>query len=227
MRVQELKSKGFTLIELLVVIAIIAILASILFPVFARARENARRAACLSNAKQIGLGLMMYAQDYNERLTPWNGGSTRGGNSPYYYVAIYPYVKSRQIFRCPNAPRLISGSWGSTYYSTYAMNGTGGNGYMYQYGGTHLAEVKEPAITWMVVETKYSTARWESNGWGYPGLSFASVSFPEAKRSAVGGAFRPTAHLDGSNVIFADGHAKWVKNGTRGRGYHWKKINGN
>src|SRR3954469_17430376 len=90
--------RGFTLIELLVVIAIIAILAAILFPVFARARENARRAACQSNLKQIGLGIAQYTQDYDERL-PGVGGQ----NTTYSWRSrIDPYIKSTQIFLCPS-----------------------------------------------------------------------------------------------------------------------------
>ena len=100
---------GFTLIELLVVIAIIAILAAILFPVFGRARENARRSSCQSNLKQIGLGLLQYAQDYDEMTVRSWYGSTEGGSnrttSPQNYKwnhAIFPYVKSEQIFMCPS-----------------------------------------------------------------------------------------------------------------------------
>ncbi len=89
--------KGFTLIELLVVIAIISILASILFPVFARARENARRSSCQSNLKQIGLGIMQYTQDYDEQFpmgayTNWTGA---------WPATTQPYIKSVQVFRCP------------------------------------------------------------------------------------------------------------------------------
>src|SRR3954469_14896504 len=94
--------KGFTLIELLVVIAIIAILAAILFPVFGRARENARRSSCQSNMKQLGLGFMQYAQDYDERFpvgeiyVSLNAAFGNGWSGD-----IYPYVKSSQIYKCP------------------------------------------------------------------------------------------------------------------------------
>src|SRR4051812_20391972 len=96
--------KGFTLIELLVVIAIIAILAAILFPVFGRARENARRASCMSNMKQIGLGVMQYTQDYDERYPMrYYGGAPTGAiqEANSWRRQIYPYVKSAQLFSCP------------------------------------------------------------------------------------------------------------------------------
>src|SRR5690242_16371830 len=105
------KSNGraFTLIELLVVIAIIAILAAILFPVFARARENARRASCQSNLKQIGLGIMQYTQDYDEHYMgssrSCNGTADCGTTSTTTSLWMYdlqPYIKSVQVFVCPS-----------------------------------------------------------------------------------------------------------------------------
>jgi prepilin-type N-terminal cleavage/methylation domain-containing protein/prepilin-type processing-associated H-X9-DG protein len=99
--------KGFTLIELLVVIAIIAILASILFPVFGRARENARRSSCQSNLKQMGLGVMQYVQDYDEKYPQayWyvNNSDSSGGYN-HWSRLIQPYVKSEQLFVCPSDP---------------------------------------------------------------------------------------------------------------------------
>src|SRR4028119_916482 len=102
----ETRRLGFTLIELLVVIAIIAILAAILFPVFARARANARKASCLSNEKQVGLGILQYTQDYDETyptgmtegISP-EGATVRGTG---WAGQIYPYVKSAQVFVCPD-----------------------------------------------------------------------------------------------------------------------------
>src|SRR5690606_31701305 len=87
---------GFTLIELLVVIAIIALLAAILFPVFARSRENARRASCMSNLKQISLGFLMYAEDYDGTLPPTPPGGS-------IMASVIPYIKNDQVFVCPSS----------------------------------------------------------------------------------------------------------------------------
>src|SRR5215216_6607048 len=97
--------KGFTLVELLVVIAIIAILAAILFPVFSRARENARRSSCQSNLKQLGLGMAQYVQDYDERFVSWRSTTTG------WAELLQPYVKSTQVLQCPsekNSPGVAS-----------------------------------------------------------------------------------------------------------------------
>ena len=102
-----MKRRGFTLIELLVVIAIIAILAAILFPVFAQARAKARQASCTSNIKQLSLGTMMYLQDYDETFPYWNWGNSYGNGSKtpnhfesFWTNAIYPYVKNGQVYAC-------------------------------------------------------------------------------------------------------------------------------
>ena len=118
--------RGFTLIELLVVIAIIAILAAILFPVFAQAREKARGISCLSNTKQIGTSLMMYVQDYDETYfnQAWPGGcpasetgyftSTPTLPTQHFATLLYPYIKNGQIFACPSFS-------GTTYTASYAL----------------------------------------------------------------------------------------------------------
>src|SRR5436853_4324942 len=93
------RKAAFTLIELLVVIAIIAILAAILFPVFSRARENARRASCQSNLKQIGLGIFQYIQDYDEKYPPAVGGGVAASGNYGWADEIQPYLKSTQILQ--------------------------------------------------------------------------------------------------------------------------------
>lgn len=144
------KKQGFTLIELLVVIAIIAILAAILFPVFARARENARRASCMSNLKQIGMGIMMYVQDYDEHYPMgWFGTSyieTQSGMPGAYFTTcnpssctgsgvghfitwmdlIYPYVRSVQVFQCPSSTDPAFGTPAGPG-ADYWLNGAYGN----------------------------------------------------------------------------------------------------
>jgi prepilin-type N-terminal cleavage/methylation domain-containing protein/prepilin-type processing-associated H-X9-DG protein len=187
------KSNGFTLIELLVVIAIIAILAAILFPVFAQARESARTASCLSNVKQISLGIMMYVQDYDEKFcpsrystkgpafdtpdTPWN--NTKNEHTDWAHL-IYPYVKNTQIFHCPSAAdgqQLDPGNVNSdtTGATTYAVNnrltGRWGQGEWQGHDMIKLAAMSFPATTIMVVENSSQgsggSENNEKNGWGW------------------------------------------------------------
>src|SRR3712207_2152067 len=124
-RWQRNSRMGFTLIELLVVIAIIAILAAILFPVFAKARENARKASCASNMKQIGLGLAQYTQDNNETYpSQWLSNNVDPDFS--WKGAIFPYVKSAQLFQCPSNTNTQTNNEGmATFRRHYGGNGIG------------------------------------------------------------------------------------------------------
>jgi prepilin-type N-terminal cleavage/methylation domain-containing protein/prepilin-type processing-associated H-X9-DG protein len=113
-----MKRKGFTLIELLVVIAIIAILAAILFPVFARARENARRASCQSNLKQIALGFKQYIQDYDELYPVATAGTINGSAAtPSWPFQLNSYLKSQQIFQCPSDSTAADNTYMSYGYN--------------------------------------------------------------------------------------------------------------
>jgi prepilin-type N-terminal cleavage/methylation domain-containing protein len=118
--------RAFTLIELLVVIAIIAILAAILFPVFARAREAARKTACLSNTKQVGTALMMYAQDYEETLPPPQLGTCPGLGCYGWADVVFPYIKNEKVFDCPSSiirTQLIPGVNPPRFYRDFSSGG--------------------------------------------------------------------------------------------------------
>jgi prepilin-type N-terminal cleavage/methylation domain-containing protein/prepilin-type processing-associated H-X9-DG protein len=196
--------RAFTLIELLVVIAIIAILAAILFPVFARARENARRASCQSNLKQLALGMMMYSQDYDEKFPQLNGplidtpiipGSTFNfytSTSQYWSgwaARIYPYVKSTQVYLCPsNQSNFYGVNYGLPYY---AANTAGAQVNYFVNNSPALASFQQPSQSLMISE--------KGNGGG--------------DQYIFGGAYyaMKAPHFDGGNVAFVDGHVKWLK----------------
>jgi len=229
--------KGFTLIELLVVIAIIAILAAILFPVFAKVREKARQTSCLSNEKQLGLGFIQYAQDNNENypaaLDAWGQG---------WAGCIYPYVKSTGVYGCPDDPtQPVAG----TYKCSYAMNGNlfpppAVNDTFYPWGGVqygNLASQVGPASTVLLFEgfNQYSN--------GNPGIDVTNPredSSPSGTGSISGGCNNSNrlngadcdgkyatgnisgyslydvnggplgVHSNGANYLACDGHAKFA-----------------
>jgi prepilin-type N-terminal cleavage/methylation domain-containing protein/prepilin-type processing-associated H-X9-DG protein len=220
---QSVHGAGFTLIELLVVIAIISLLAAILFPVFARARENARRASCQSNEKQIALGLMQYVQDYDECFpqTASYSDTQDGVYENYWNNTVQPYVKSYQIMRCPSAPRAggtaitVTNSNNPTYGLT---SGTTGLYTSTDYPPRHLSAIADTARTWMLVESRESTTYYDSAGYGANSVDFG---YPAITRPEANPGFMYTRHFDGSNVAFVDGHVKWIKSG-QGDQWIWK-----
>jgi len=207
------KRKGFTLIELLVVIAIIAILASILFPVFARARENARRSSCSSNLKQIALGVFQYTQDYDEKMPPYyvnlDGSSgytapAAAGGDRGWALILQPYLKSSQIFQCPSettTPTSAQTEFGGDNYSDYWYN--------LMASGSSQAEFDSPALTVMLGDGGGGSSA--SYSYGGSCASSACTAAADAGKLATFSSGWATRHLDGQNFAFSDGHVKWLK----------------
>lgn len=222
---QRKKSKqAFTLIELLVVISIISVLAAILFPVFARARENARRTTCQSNLKQMGLAFMQYTQDFDERLPRMNYhnySTALNLGQPFGWAdVIQPYLKSQQIYQCPSegtAPHRLPVSAGYTdYWYNSRLQNRG------------LASVQQSSLTVMSGDGNGS-----QTGNTYVGTAVytyigCSINTPTATlppyTTECGGTTITDAspisnlggdalgrHLDGANFLFVDGHVKWFK----------------
>jgi prepilin-type N-terminal cleavage/methylation domain-containing protein/prepilin-type processing-associated H-X9-DG protein len=197
---------GFTLIELLVVIAIIAILAAILFPVFARARENARRASCMSNEKQIGIAVMQYLQDYDERYMHQDEGA-----SYYWFDPLQPYIRSEQVFRCPSDsenPRMAR--------SDYVINGF----FVHSTASSQFDNIAQQIMT---AERANGVGDIDYHPWGASGLNTAPDS------AEFDGHIDKARHFDGANYLFGDGHVKWLRweatianigNSTSGAGMH-------
>lgn len=200
----DIKAIGFTLIELLVVIAIIAILAGLVFPVFARAREKARTTSCLSNLKQLGMATTMYVQDYDERL-PGTWDNAMGNNQLNGWMfyrdfpnehqgdfdpsrgSVFPYVRNTPVYQCPSD---------SVQANSYALNAllAGNTGSIGYHAGRSAGEVGRPTCTFLLIEEETN-----SNG-----------STDDAYLVPPGN--RPSQrHSGGSSFAFCDGHAKWLR----------------
>ncbi len=199
--------KGFTLIELLVVIAIIAILAAILFPVFARAREKARQTSCLSNMKQLLTGALMYCSDYDDNLF----GHIQGTRSDFHpptepYLnwpqQVYPYVKNDQVFVCPSkAQNTWTYGTSRDNYLGYGMNYE----LTYYYRRLNLSDFTRIAQTIWFTDCYYYVV--------YP--AYYTYTYPTNSTYGLNGYARlDIRHNEGANVGFVDGHAKWMSRQT-------------
>jgi len=208
------KRSAFTLIELLVVIAIIAILAAILFPVFAQARGKARQTACLSNTKQMALALHQYIQDYDESL-PYE--LIRLEASPANYgtwdEALYPYVKSAGVYVCPSDSTPLAPSNG-TYRTSYLTNQEVmrfSNSLPVNSAPHIMARFTEPSSTIALAEKTTNTnnrafSLCETSGSTRVPMALATIM---AANSHAKTRIAWNRHAEGANYVFIDGHAKW------------------
>jgi prepilin-type N-terminal cleavage/methylation domain-containing protein/prepilin-type processing-associated H-X9-DG protein len=206
--------RGFTLIELLVVIAIIAILAAILFPVFAQARAKAQQNSCLSNVKQIALANVMYTNDYDSRVVlwlRWNGSATgQCATDHVWYSPVMPYIKNNQVFQCPstnNMPDPTNAGYVDYVVNADSLDEGGGSGPVNTWCQLY------PATEWYVpslitdmnaAETAICMDGWEGNDGGWACNHYSSRPGPGTTPFGTG------IHNLGVNMAFWDGHAKWI-----------------
>ena len=206
-------SPGFTLIELLVVIAIIAILAAILFPVFAKAREKARQASCLSNLKQLAVAVMQYNQDYDQTFPrSVYAESQASPPGPFWASELYPYAKNYQLYRCPTSGGR--GSNNALVYNNWTFPVTPDYGWNTYLNSAADASVTAPAETVAVPDCSHqvfadSVGRiaWANSQDGvlYPPGGHTAAEYMTDKYSR---------HNGGENLAMADGHAKWLASPT-------------
>ncbi|MBC8101179.1 MAG: prepilin-type N-terminal cleavage/methylation domain-containing protein [Cytophagales bacterium] len=216
------RKNAFTLIELLVVIAIIAILAAILFPVFAQAREKARQSACLSNARQIGTAVQMYTQDYDDSIVPQHtstcaapgctlpNGSVRAGVLLWNHL-LTPYVKNYGVFNCPSYRRLDEFSYEGQYLleTSYGYNGMiggchGRDTVNIAADKRHLSAIQDSAKTVLIVEGEGKDATGVDGGGRFLVNFDSLISGTSDSCQTVA----PRHAGKFSNVVFVDGHAK-------------------
>lgn len=204
MRSTKAFSRAFTLIELLVVIAIIAILSSILFPVFAQARDKARQTACLSNQRQIGMGFLQYFQDNDEQFPHVKGQSP-------WILTVQPYMKSKQILRCPNDNSNLWGDALKPRSTSYTLNGYLAPGNSKDtHGGNYpnIASIQKPASVIFLAESAktFGGNYFHAHVWNPP----TSMSHWIAATDRPGD-IDTDRHAGGFNATYLDGHAKWAK----------------
>jgi prepilin-type N-terminal cleavage/methylation domain-containing protein/prepilin-type processing-associated H-X9-DG protein len=206
---------GFTLIELLVVIAIIAILAAILFPVFAMAREKARSSMCLSNQKQLGTAMMMYIQDYDERFPTWLDDVALDADHPNkkntWVENLQPYSKNKKIWNCPSddingeakaeGQKLGSATQNSYWLNAYIFRWSGHNSQVKSpYPSAALAEINYPATTIVLCDGPVNDGQhvWPGPPHEWCGTAAWCIN-------------AETRHSQGINFSMADGHAHWYR----------------